>query len=98
MNRGVTNGLRPCADIMYESLCETNFKEIVCVVLTGMGADGTEGIKKLSKNNSIYSIAQDAESSTVYGMPKAFFESGLADEVRPIQDVAKAIEKRVGVR
>ncbi|MBQ3600324.1 MAG: chemotaxis-specific protein-glutamate methyltransferase CheB [Lachnospiraceae bacterium] len=92
------NGLRPCADIMYESLCESEFKEIICVVLTGMGADGTEGIKKLSKNNNIYSIAQDAESCTVYGMPKAFFESGLVDEVRPIQDIARAIEKRVGVR
>lgn len=92
------NGLRPCADIMYESLVESRFAEIVCVVLTGMGGDGTAGIKQLNTKNNIYSIAQNAETCTVYGMPKVFFESGLADEVLPIQDIARAIGKHVGVR
>lgn len=92
------NGLRPCADIMYESLVGSRFAEIVCVVLTGMGGDGTAGIKQLNTKNNIYSIAQNAETCTVYGMPKVFFESGLADEVLPIQDIAGAIGKHVGVR
>lgn len=92
------NGLKPCADIMYESLVGSSFDEIVCVVLTGMGGDGTAGIKELNTKNNIYSIAQNAETSTVYGMPKVFYESGLADEVLPLQDIADAIWKHVGVR
>lgn len=92
------NGLKPCADIMYESLVGSEFDEITCVVLTGMGADGTAGIKQLSKTNNIYSIAQNAETCTVYGMPKVFFESGLVNEVLPLQNIAEAIWKHVGVR
>ena len=92
------NGLKPCADIMYESLVGSKYAEIICVVLTGMGGDGTAGIKELNKKNNIYSIAQNAETCTVYGMPKVFFESGLVDEVLPIQDIAGAIGRHVGVR
>ena len=92
------NGLRPCADIMYESLVGSEYEEIVCVVLTGMGGDGTEGIKKLSAKNNIYSITQSADTCTVYGMPKVFYESGLADEVVPLDGIADAIRKHVGVQ
>lgn len=92
------NGLKPCADIMYESLVGSEYEEIVCVVLTGMGGDGTEGIKKLNAKNNIYSITQTADTCTVYGMPKVFYESGLADEVVPLDGIAEAIWKHVGVR
>lgn len=92
------NGLRPCADIMYESLVGSDYQEIVCVVLTGMGGDGTAGIKQLNEKNNIYSITQTAETCTVYGMPKVFYESGLADEVVPLSKIADAIGKRVGVQ
>lgn len=92
------NGLRPCADIMYESLVGSDYDEITCVVLTGMGGDGTAGIKKLNTQNDIYSITQTAETCTVYGMPKVFYESGLADEILPLKEIADAIRKHVGVR
>ena len=92
------NGLKPCADILYESLVGSEYEEIVCVVLTGMGGDGTAGIKKLNTKNNIYSITQSAETCTVYGMPKVFYESGLTDEVVPLQGVAEAIWKHVGVQ
>lgn len=92
------NGLKPCADIMYESLVDSTFEEIICVVLTGMGGDGTEGIKQLSKKNNIYSITQTADTCTVYGMPKVFYQSGLADEVVPLQNIAGAIRKHMGVQ
>ena len=92
------NGLRPCADIMYGSLVGSDYQEIVCVVLTGMGGDGTAGIKQLNEKNNIYSITQTAETCTVYGMPKVFYESGLADEVVPLSKIADAIGKRVGVQ
>lgn len=90
-------GLKPCADILYESLVDSGYDEITCVILTGMGGDGTQGIKKLNENNNIYVIAQDEETSTVYGMPKVIAEAGLVDEVVPLQKVAEAITNHVGV-
>lgn len=92
------SGLRPCADYMYESLVNSNFGEIVCVVLTGMGSDGTEGITKLNETKNIYVIAQDMETSTVYGMPKAVASAGLADEILPLEEVKDAITRYVGVQ
>lgn len=90
-------GLKPCGNNMYLSLCGTTYDEIVCVVLTGMGADGTKGIKELSKHNRIFVIAQNEESSTVYGMPRAICESGLTDVVCDIHEIADEIVKKVGV-
>lgn len=90
-------GLLPCADIMYESIAELDFDHIVCVVLTGMGGDGTAGITKLNKSKNIHVIAQDEESSVVYGMPKVIKEAGLVDEVLPLHEIADAITKNTGV-
>lgn len=90
-------GLKPCANIMYESLLETGYDEVVCVVLTGMGSDGTNGIEKLSREKNIYVISQDAKTSVVYGMPRAVTNAGLSDEVLPLQDIPQAIIKNVGV-
>ncbi len=90
-------GLRPCANIMYESLIGSVYDEITCVVLTGMGADGTDGIGALGEIVNVHVIAQDEESSVVYGMPKAVAAAGLVDEVKPLDQVASAIIKNVGV-
>lgn len=90
--------LRPCADILFESLVGTAFDKIVCVVLTGMGADGTAGIAKLKKTNNIYVIAQDEADCTVHGMPRAVKEAGLVDEIQPLDRIASAIVKATGVR
>ena len=92
------NGLKPCADIMYESLMKSSFDEIVCVVMTGMGMDGTKGILQLEQTNKIYVIAQDEATSTVYGMPKAIYEAGAVDQVVELKKIADAITEHVGVR
>lgn len=92
------NGLKPCADIMYESLMRSSFDEIVCVVMTGMGMDGTKGILQLEQTNKIYVIAQDEATSTVYGMPKAIYEAGAVDQVVELKKIADAITEHVGVR
>lgn len=92
------HGLLPCADIMYESLVKTEFDQITCVVLTGMGGDGTAGIAQLSKYQNTYVIAQNEETSIVYGMPKVVKEAGLVDEVLALDDISDAIIKNVGVR
>lgn len=91
-------GVKPCANYMYESLIQSDFSEIVCVVLTGMGADGTAGIKNLNQHKKIYVYGQDEDTCIVYGMPRAIANSGLVNEVIPLQKVAEKITKNVGVR
>ena len=91
------DALRPCANIMYESLVCSNFDEITCVVLTGMGADGTMGIGTLGESVNVHVIAQDEQTCVVYGMPKAIAEANIVDEVLPLEKIADAITKNVGV-
>ncbi len=91
-------GVKPCANYMYESLKNSNYTQIVCVVLTGMGADGTEGIVHLETSKKIHIIAQDETTSTVYGMPKAIVNTGLVNQIVPLDDVAQEIIMNVGVK
>ena len=92
------DGLRPCANLMYQSLERCDFDEITCVVLTGMGADGTKGISGLAaRHKKIHVIAQDEETCVVYGMPKAIAQTGLVNEIVPVNQVAEIITKNVGV-
>lgn len=91
-------GLRPCADILFESLVDCGFERVTCVVLTGMGGDGTLGIKQLKESSNIYVIAQDEATCTVYGMPKVIAEAGLVNEVLPLNHIANAINKNMEVR
>ncbi len=90
-------GVKPCANYMYESLIDCDYDEVICVVLTGMGADGTAGIKNLDLKKQTYIIAQDQSTCTVYGMPKAIAMTGLVSEVVPLKDIAEQITKNVGV-
>ena len=89
-------GVRPCANYMYESLGNCRFDEIVCVVMTGMGADGTQGISNLKNNKKIYVIAQEQSTCVVYGMPKSIVTAGLADQIVPLEQIAQAITAKVG--
>ena len=90
-------GVKPCANYMYESLAGANYDEVVCVVLTGMGCDGTAGIINLKKSQKVRVIAQNEESCTVYGMPRSIVDGGLADDIVPLSEVADHIIKNVGV-
>ena len=91
-------GVRPCANFMYESLMDSDYDTVVCVVMTGMGADGTEGVKNLKSKRKIHVIGQDQASCTVYGMPRAIALAGLVDQVVPLDDIAQEIIMNVGVR
>ncbi|MBP3260869.1 chemotaxis-specific protein-glutamate methyltransferase CheB [Pseudobutyrivibrio sp.] len=90
------NSLKPCADVMYQSLAKSSFDEIICVVLTGMGADGSEGIRYLNQYKKTYVISQEASTCVVYGMPKAVEQGGLSNEVVPLKSVANSIVKKLG--
>ncbi len=84
---------RPAVNVMYDSVAQFG-KDLVAVIMTGMGCDGCEGMKNI-KSHGGYSIAQNEETSVVYGMPKAVVEAGLADEIRPLDDIARAIVEAV---
>ena len=63
----------------------------------GHGADGTEGISKLKSSGKTYVIAQDQDTSVVFGMPKSIIQAGLADQVVPLDQIAQEIILHVGV-
>ena len=83
---------------MYESLIQSKYDEVVCVVLTGMGADGTEGIVNLKSKKKVHVISQDEQSCVVYGMPKSVVKAGLSDETVALSMIAQEIILHVGVK
>ncbi len=73
------NFVQPSADVAMMSLLKPlKRKRIVGVIMTGMGKDGAEGIRHIKALGGV-TIAQDQESSAIYGMPKAAFETGAVD-------------------
>lgn len=88
-------GVRPCANYMYESLANCHYDEVICVVLTGMGADGTAGIGNLIRAKKVYVIAQNAESCAVYGMPKSAIKAGIVDKELTLNLIANEITRKV---
>lgn len=91
-------GVKPCANYMYESLMDSKFDRVLCVVMTGMGADGTQGIQNLALKKKIHVIVQEASTCAVYGMPKSAVNAGLADQTVPLEQIAQEIITNVGVK
>ena len=90
-------GHRPSVDVMMNSLSDTNHKSIIGVIMTGMGADGCNGLKKLKKQNQAFVIAQNQQSCVVYGMPKAAVQAGIVDKTIPLDEIHNEITRLVGV-
>ena len=84
---------RPAVNVMYDSVAHLG-KDVVAVILTGMGSDGREGMRRIKENGG-YCIAQDEATCVVYGMPKSVIDAGLADEICPLPQIAHAIEAAV---
>jgi two-component system, chemotaxis family, protein-glutamate methylesterase/glutaminase len=91
-------GHRPAVNVMMESLSNTGLKNIIGVIMTGMGGDGSEGIKLLKTINQAYNIAQDEKTCVVYGMPKVAVQTGAVDAVVPLHEITGQIMKIVGVQ
>jgi two-component system chemotaxis response regulator CheB len=84
------NRHRPSVDVLFHSLAKVGARGAVGVLLTGMGADGAEGLLALRKGGAA-TIAQDEQSSVVYGMPAEAARMGAAEVVLPLKDIAGGI-------
>jgi two-component system response regulator WspF len=85
---------RPSVDTFFRSLVRSWPRKGVAVLLTGMGNDGARGLREL-RDAGWHTIAQDRDTSVVYGMPKAAAELNAAIEILPIEKIADAILKRI---
>jgi two-component system chemotaxis response regulator CheB len=85
------NGFRPSADVLFRSAAAGLNGAAVAVVLTGMGRDGTAGLRPFKRAGG-YVIAQDEASSVVWGMPGSAVAAGLADAVLPLDRIAVAVQ------
>lgn len=94
LNQGAPeNSCRPAVDVLFRAAHEIWGGAAVSVILTGMGQDGTRGCEVL-KSSGGYVIAQDEESSVVWGMPGAVVRAGLADSIVPLKCVVPEIMKQ----
>jgi two-component system chemotaxis response regulator CheB len=89
------NFCKPAVDPMLESLNELYEGQILSVILTGMGSDGAEGVKK-SVESGGYCVAQNQDTSVVWGMPGAVATQGLCSAVLPLGDIAKWVKEKIG--
>lgn len=80
----------PSVNCLFESVADVYGAQAIGVILTGMGKDGTRGLKKIHQAGGL-TIAQDEDSSIVYGMPKAAVEEKAASEVVNLSDMSKYI-------
>jgi two-component system, chemotaxis family, protein-glutamate methylesterase/glutaminase len=84
------NNCRPAVDYLFRSAANQLPGRAMAVILTGMGNDGTLGLRLL-RRHGCFTIAQDEATSVVFGMPKSAIEAGLVDAVLPIDAIAGRI-------
>ena len=87
---------RPSVDVLFQSIADNSSRQVLAMILTGMGSDGTRGMVAL-KAKGAHTLAEAEESCIVYGMPRAAFERGCVDQVAPLQDMAAILRKHFQV-
>jgi len=85
-------GHRPSVDVLFESVSITG-KDLIAVIMTGMGADGTKGLRQMKRNKNVIAIAESQQTCIVYGMPKSAIESNLVDDIEDLDHISETIIK-----
>ena len=88
------NFVRPSVSVTMESAALAFSPNIIGVILTGIGKDGLDGARTIKAKGGVM-IAQDQATSIIFGMPKAVIDEGLADDVAPIDKIARKIIQNV---
>lgn len=91
------HGVRPAVDYLFQSAAEIYKDRLVGVILTGMGRDGTNGMRYIKRSGGS-TIAQDEASSVVFGMPGSAIENKVVDEVLSLEDISKTLNKILRVK
>ncbi len=78
------HGVKPSADVLFESMAAAYKNRTIGIVLTGMGRDATLGIKQIKQQNGI-TIAQDPNDAVIGGMPQSAINSGMIDYIFPLR-------------
>ncbi|MBF0624192.1 MAG: chemotaxis response regulator protein-glutamate methylesterase [Magnetococcales bacterium] len=86
---------RPSVDVLFRSAARYGGKNVVGVIMTGMGDDGARGMKEM-KDAGAYNIAQDEASCVVFGMPKEAIKHGGVDVVKPLNLIAQEVVRAAG--
>lgn len=87
-------GHRPSVNVMFESLSHLKNTHVIAVIMTGMGADGSEGLLAMKREGvSTFTIAESEETSVVFGMPKAAIKTNYVNEVVSLPNIAPTIIK-----
>lgn len=89
-----TLNYKPSVDVTFKSVQEVIGGKVLAIIMTGMGADGREGVRAL-KAKGAEAWAQDEKSCVVYGMPAALVDAGLADRVYDLADIVGNIVRKV---
>ncbi len=79
-------GRRGTIDLFFRSLAQAHWERAVCVVLSGIGSDGSQGLKRIKELGGV-SIAQSAEDAEFDGMPRSAVSTGLVDFVLPVAEI-----------
>jgi two-component system, chemotaxis family, protein-glutamate methylesterase/glutaminase len=85
------NGCKPAADVLFRSSADCYGNELLAIILTGMGNDGTAGLGHVKRAGG-HVIAQDQATSVVWGMPGSAVAAGVVDEVHPLSNIAVAAD------
>uniref|UniRef100_A0A7C4RR54 Protein-glutamate methylesterase/protein-glutamine glutaminase n=1 Tax=Desulfatirhabdium butyrativorans TaxID=340467 RepID=A0A7C4RR54_9BACT len=88
------NNCKPSADVLFRSLAEHFGAQATGVIMTGMGADGVEGLRRMKAEGATI-IAQDEASCAVFGMPRKAIEADIVDIVAPIETLAAHILRTI---
>ena len=88
------NHHRPSVEVLFRSVAQNAGKNVIGVMLTGMGKDGAVGMLEMRQAGA-YNFAQDEATCVVFGMPREAIAVGAVDEVVPIQDMAQKVLQRL---
>ena len=88
------NSCKPSVDYLFRSIAQHYVGRSTGVIMTGMGSDGSLGLKLMKRSGSLI-IAQNEATCVVYGMPKEPIENGIVDVIAPLDKIAEVIRKAV---